>query len=122
MMTGIVQPTGDATILLHLRGPRGIMLQVQAVIDTGFNDCLTLNTSELERLEAVPAEHVRYTLADGTEAVARLFLVEVEWHGVWREMLAVEMVGDPLLGMAALRQSSLHVDVIDGGAVHIRPL
>jgi clan AA aspartic protease len=122
MISGTVLANGDAIVSLHVRGPGGATAEIQAVVDTGFNDTLVLSASEIQQLKLAFREEARFTLADGSTLVSRLFTAEVEWHGRWRRILVVEMDGGPLLGMTLLRGSNLSIDVIDGGQVRIRPL
>ena len=122
MIFGSVHPGGDAVVSLLVRGPRGTSTEFQTVVDTGFNDWLTLSSAEISALGLSFREEGRYTLANGLEAVTRLFTAEVEWFGLWRRILIAEMDGGPLLGMGMLRGSFLGIEVIDGGRVEIRPL
>ena len=122
MIVGSVHPSGEALVSVRVRGPGGISEDVEAVVDTGFNDWLTLSPKEISGLGLSFREEGRYTLANGSEAVTRLFAAEVEWFGQWRRILIAEMDGGPLLGMAMLRGFVLSIEVIDGGRVEIRPL
>ena len=122
MIVGSVGSGGDAVVRVRVRGPRSTTVEFQTVVDTGFNDWLTLSRTDIEALALPFREEGRYTLADGSETVSRLFAAEVEWFGRWRRVLVVEMDGGPLLGMAMLRGFFLGVEVIDGGRVEIRPL
>ncbi len=122
MMTGEVEASGDAVIAVNVRGPGGTTIEARAVIDTGFNDYLTLPLTTIEYLQLIAMEEVRYSLADGSETLTRVFAGEIEWFGEWRPILVVAMEATPLLGMAALRGSSLRIDVVDGGRVEIRPI
>ncbi len=121
MMDGSVAPGGDAVVELRVRGPNTIAA-FQTVVDTGFNDYPTLPQAHIQALSLPLREEGRFTLADGSETVSRLFAAEVWWLGRWRRVLVVEMDGGPLLGMAMLRGCFLGVEVIDGGRVEIRPL
>jgi clan AA aspartic protease len=122
MIVGSVGPGGDAVVRVRVRGPRSTTVESQTVVDTGFNDWLTLSQADIEALALLFREEGRYTLADGSGTVSRLFAAEVEWFGRWRRILVVEMDGGPLLGMGMLRGFFLGVEVIDGGRVEIRPL
>lgn len=88
--------SGEAILPLHVRGPRGTIEPIEAILDTGFNDWLTLSPSHVATLELVFREEGRYVLADGSETVSRLFEAEIEWFGQWRRILVVEMDGGPL--------------------------
>ena len=122
MIVGTVQPDGDAVVSIRVRGPGGRSLQFEAVVDSGFNDSLTLNPKDIATLALPFREEGHYTLADGSEATARLFAAEVEWFGQWRRLLVAQMGGMPLMGMALMQGSRLTINVVDGGRVEIRPL
>jgi len=122
MIAGIVFPNGEAVITLQLRGRQGREKHVQAVVDTGFNDHLTLPRSIVERLNLRFREGVFCTLADGSQAMARVFTVDVYWLGGWRRTFALEMEGGALIGMALLKGCHLEIDAEDKGRVEIRPL
>ncbi len=122
MMTGEVEASGDAMIAVNVRGPGGATIEARSVIDTGFNDYLTLPPTTIEYLQLTAMEEVRYSLADGSETITRVFAAEMEWFGAWRPILVVAMDAAPLLGMAALRGSSLRIDMVERGRVEIRPI
>jgi predicted aspartyl protease len=92
-MTGSVH-SGEAILPLRVRGPRGTIEPIEAILDTGFNFWLTLSPSDVAMLELAFREEGRYVLADGSETVSRLFEAEIEWFGQWRRILVVEMDGD----------------------------
>jgi predicted aspartyl protease len=120
-MTGWVH-SGEAIVPLRLRGHRGSIAPIQAVLDTGFNDWLTLSPDQIAALELRLREEGRYTLADGSVTISRLFEGEVEWFGAWRRILVVELDGGPLLGMAMLSGCRLTLEAIENGRVEIRLL
>lgn len=122
MIIGSVLETGDAVIGVTLRGPSEVELGVEAVVDTGFNDFLTLTSTTIEQLGLTFREYGRFTLADGTESASRLFTADVSWCSGWRRILVIEMDGGPLVGMALLRGTRLEIDVIPSGRVSITPL
>lgn len=122
MIVGTVHPNGDAVATIRLRGATGKVVDIEAIIDTGFNDALTLPPELIDDLELAFREEGDYILADGTESTSRMFAAEIDWFGRWRKILIIEIEGDSLLGMAILRGSFLGIEVIDGGRVEIRPL
>lgn len=119
MMTGSVHGKGEATIPIRLRGPTGITLEMDAVIDTGFSDYLAVPVDLLEKLEAPVIHEVSYRLADGSRIKSPVCFVELEWHGQWQDVLAAQFSAVGLVGMLTLRGSAVHIDVVAGGAVRI---
>ena len=122
MIAGRVVPGGEAVVSLRVSGQSGQVANVQTVVDTGFNEYITLPPWVIERLDLSPRENDIYLLADGTTRDVRKFVAEVEWLGIWRRVLVVEIDGNPLLGMTLMQGHHLAVDVIAGGRVEIRPL
>jgi len=107
---------------VRLRGPRGSTESIQSVLDTGFNDWLTISPSQVAKLGLKFREEGHYILADGSETLSRIFESEIEWFGAWRRILVVEMDGGPLLGMAMLAGCRLGIEVVENGRVEIQPL
>jgi len=120
-MIGIVNPQNEAILNLRVRGEKRL-LEISVVIDTGFNDYLTMRPGDIEALGLEARESVFYLLADGSEVEMRLFVAEVEWMGIWRQIFVAENDGGPLAGMALLTGHHIGIDVIDGGRVEIRQL
>lgn len=87
MIAGSVHPGGDAVVPLRVRGPSGTIAEFQTIVDTGFNDWLALPNASINSLGLTFREEGRYTLADGSEAVTRLFVGEVHWFDRWRRVL-----------------------------------
>jgi clan AA aspartic protease len=125
MIVGSVDPNGDAVVPIRVRGSEAESsrsIELPVVVDTGFNEWLTLPPDMITALSLRFREEGRYTLADGSEAASRLFAAEVEWFGRWRRVLIAEMDGGPLMGMALLSGSYLGIEVTSGGRVQIQAL
>lgn len=120
-MIGTVHP-GEIVVPVRVRGLQGATARFTTVLDTGFNDWLTLSAAAIAELALPFREEGRYLLANGSETVARLFTAELDWLGAWRRILVVEMEGGPLLGMAMLRGYYLGVEFVEGGRVEVEPL
>ncbi len=73
MISGLV--TGDRQALIHLtvRGPTGQEQEIEAIIDTGFDGCLSLPSSLIVLLSLVWRERGRALLADGSESVFDIY-------------------------------------------------
>lgn len=121
MIVGKVLSTGEAVVTLGVRGPGG-QARVETVVDTGFNDELTLPRWVIERLGLRFETQAFYRLADGAKSGSRVFVGEVEWHGTWREMSIVEIEQDALLGMEALKGCGVYLEVVVDGRVEIELL
>jgi clan AA aspartic protease len=122
MIAGMITPYREAEILLQVRGPSGSEETITAVIDTGFNENLTLPPPVVARLGLAYRGPVRATLADGRVTILRNYRAVVIWNGRPRDITVLEADSASLAGMALLYGSRVTLDVIDGGAVTIAPL
>jgi len=119
MIRGTVNSQREAMLKLRVRGPGGIEMDFDAVIDTGFSASLTLPSAGIAALGLVRQSTSRAVLADGSVRHFGLFEAEVEWDGSWRKVL-VSGVGDEVLaGMGLLAYHQLRVAVVPGGAVEV---
>jgi predicted aspartyl protease len=63
MISGIVTADREAIVRLHLRGTSGLGVDVEAVLDTGFTEYLSLPPVSCSHLRQLTAEHLRLTPA-----------------------------------------------------------
>ena len=91
--------------------------EVEFVADTGFAGEITLSFAVLQRVRAQRIGKEPMRLADGTARLYQLYEVIAEIDGENRFVEAVEMEGDPLLGIALMREQQLNVEVTEGGEV-----
>jgi clan AA aspartic protease len=121
MIRGTVLPSGEAVVAVKIRGPNGQVAQIETLVDTGFNDQMTLPPWVVEMLALAFRHEASYTFADGVKSATRVFEGEIEWHGTWNSVPIVEIESDPLLGMVMMQGCRLNIDVVDGGSVEISP-
>ncbi|MBI3462352.1 MAG: clan AA aspartic protease [Planctomycetes bacterium] len=119
MIIGALNADYEPIIQLTVRGNDGVVIQFDAVVDTGFNGFLTLPREILSRLGCQRLGLSRATLATGTVELLDLFEVQMLWdRKLWR--IEAEAVDDvPLIGMAALLGYELRIEAKEGGAVTI---
>ena len=122
MIRGVVTATHEAVVSLRLRGPNGIEMKVDAVIDTGFDDQLVLPTSIITALGLRLRSTSTAVLADGSVKQFDYFDADVEWLGTWRSILVASVGDHVLMGMQMLAKHELRIEVTLGGAVEISPL
>ena len=92
---------------------------MNAVLDTGFSDYLSLTSEQVQTLNRLSSNQVSSTMADGTTRTALLYFASVEWDSI---PTLIEVIGGddvPLIGIALLQGYNLSVDVVDGGTVGI---
>ena len=122
MIAGTVNDALEAIIRLTLQGPTQQQDTVEAVIDPGFDGYLTLPSALVARLGLPWRRKTRGVLADGSERVFDIHEGTVVWNGR-RRRIAIDVADTaPLVGMALLYGSALALDVVEGGAVVIKPL
>ena len=118
MITGAVTSRLDPMIQCELRDADGKNVSVNFVIDTGFNGYLALPPKLIQRLSLLAdEEESKVTLADSSTSVALLYRVLVEWDASEREVFAIELDGDSLIGTALLYAFRLTIDFDNGGNV-----
>ena len=122
MISGRFSASGEAEIKLTVRAPQGIDMMIDAVIDTGFSDYLTLSPATVATLQLPFRESVSFELADGSRAELDVYRAEVLWDDSWRGALVTATAGGTLVGMRLLDGNRLTIDCMVGGAVTIEAL
>jgi clan AA aspartic protease len=102
MILGGVTPEREAVITLRIQASDGTEWEIRAVIDTGFNDYLTLPPALVAELNLPFTAPGRATLADGSTISLNCHRVTVVWGDVLREVIALATDGGPLVGMSML--------------------
>ena len=120
MIERVVNAAYEAIVTLTVQGPAGQSLEVDALIDTGFNRFLTLPPSLVAELGLPYVIGGRLTLADGSESSFNVYDVTVLWDGQPRDVYAYATESTPLLGMALLDNHDLSIQVREGGRVVIQ--
>ena len=122
MIRGAVNAHREAVVRLRVRGPGGVEADVDAIVDSGFTDSLTLPLAVVSALGLARQSVGGAVLADGSVRQFDIYAAEIFWGGGWRPVL-VSAVGDEvLLGMRLLAGHELRIAVVPGGAVEITPL
>jgi clan AA aspartic protease len=122
MISGVV--TGDRQAVIHLtvRGPTGQDQEIEAIIDTGFDGCLSLPSAVIVSLDLSWRERGRALLADGSESVFDIYEGTVLWDGQARRIPVHEAETIPLVGMSLLQGYELTVQIQPDGKVTIKAL
>ncbi len=119
MIEGVVNAAREAVVTLPLQGPAGQTLEIEAVVDTGFNRFLTLPQAVVTESGLAFAGVSRVVLADGSEVILPPYGVTVVWDGQMRDVVAYAADTTPLIGMALLDDHDLSIQVRTGGRVVI---
>lgn len=121
-MTGQVNDRREPVVTLTVFGFGGNSVSVDAIVDTGFDDYLTLPLETIATLALSASESMPVMLADGSIINSLFFDAEVEWNNTVRSISVQSAPGPPLIGMRLLEGSRLIIDVTLGGPVQILPL
>ncbi len=119
MISGVVNDHLEAVVELPVSGPTGRVLEVEAVVDTGFNGFLTLPPTVVADMRLPKSGTSKSILADGTEEVSNTHDAAVIWEG---QVMCIEVDASgpvPLLGMELLEGHNLNIDVHPGGSIRI---
>ncbi len=122
MITGAVNASREAIIKLVVRGPSGAAREFDAVIDTGFNDELTLPANVIDERGLPYAAPSSAALAGGQVVEVGFFRAAIVWDGRPRQTLVIELAGIPLVGMGLLDGYRLTLDAISNGRIQIEAL
>jgi len=97
-------------------------LQIECVIDTGFEGALTLPPAAVAALGLLYLTELAANLADDSDIHVDVHVATVLWNGHAREV-AVRALGQrPLVGTALLAGHNLGIDFTEDGAVLIDTL
>ena len=116
--------SGKPWLLITIANPDNPALtaEIWVLVDTGSTGHLSIPPDTVQKLELSRFSENRVEIAGGQIASFSVYRVLVDWHGRGRVVPALEMPGEPLLGMAMLWGSRLTVDAVEGGAVVIEEI
>ncbi len=122
MVEGVVNTRLEAVLALSLSGPSGRAWEIEAVVDTGFSEFLTMPAELARGLGLAFGGVTSMILADGKQRDFEYFNATEMWDGSPRSVRAHVADGTPLIGMRLLHGHSVNVEVLEGGRVEIRGL
>jgi len=117
VITGAVNASGEPRIRLFLHGSGGILHEIEAVVDTGFNGFLSLDQPLIGALGLAYERQERTMIANGVIEECAVYSGTVVWDGGDRNALIQSANGGPLLGTALIEGYELRVQMREGGAV-----
>jgi clan AA aspartic protease len=109
----------QARVNIILRPPGRSDLEIECVVDTGFEGALTLPPDIVTALDLPYVTRISANLADDSNVMTRLHLATIIWHGTEREIIVLAMGRRPLIGTALIEDYHLSVDFCEGGSVII---
>jgi clan AA aspartic protease len=122
VIAGVVNASLEPMIALRIKSPKGIEIDIDAVVDTVFSGFLTLPAPAVTTLGMSRYSVSRAMLADGTVRHFDLYQAEVHWDNSWRRVLVTGLGTEVLAGMQLLEGHELRVVARVNGPVTISPL
>ena len=116
MIQGIVVGL-QARIGLILRLPDNLEIEIECVVDTGFEGFLTLPSAVITKLGLPYLAQINAKLADNSNVATNVYLATILWNGVEKDIAVLGMGHRPLIGTALLEDYHLSIDFCDGGTV-----
>ncbi|BCL39847.1 clan AA aspartic protease [Nostoc sp. MS1] len=109
----------QARISVVLRSSEGSEIEVECVVDTGFEGFLTLPPTVVADLGLIYIASIRANLADNSHILTNVHQVTIIWNSLEREIPVLAMGRRPLIGTALLEDYHLSIDFCEGGTVLI---
>lgn len=103
------------SIILRLKERSDV--EIECVVDTGFEGFLTLPLRVIAELSLPYAGQIDANLADSSNVSTEVYWVTVLWSEIEREIAVLGMGHRPLIGTALLEDYHLSIDFCDGGVI-----
>ncbi len=111
-----------AIIPVIFRLPQQPDFSLDFVIDTGFNDYLTLPPQAVSAMNLPLYSTIPARLADGSEALLSVHLGTIVWDNVETVVPVLASGYKPLLGVAMMEGYHLEIDFADNGLVSLEKI
>ena len=121
MITGAVSWLLEPTVGVDVQDANGILQRFRCVLDTGFDGYIALPATSIQLLGLTLLGRLETTFLDGFSAQVPVYDGIVSWNSEIIEVTVLETQGESVIGMALLENSTLTVQVWDGGEVRIEP-
>lgn len=109
----------QARVNLTICPPGQSEIQIECVVDTGFEGTLTLPPEAVAALNLPYITRIKANLADDSNVMTRVHLATIVWYGVRREVVVLAMGRRPLIGTALMENYHLSIDFYESGSVVI---
>ena len=107
----------QARLNVLVRIPGNAAIEIECVVDTGFEGFLTLPPAAISKLELPYLARIDANLADNSSVATNVYLATIFWNGMEREIAILAMGTRPLIGTALLEDYHLSIDFCNGGTV-----
>ena len=122
MTIGYISEQFEPVVPLTIRNDVGVSLDIEAVLDTGYNGSIMLTPPLIAQLGLEKYDTGQTHLADGQLVKTDLFIIRVVWQGNERIVIADSGEGTALVGMAMLQDLRVTMDVRYLGEVSLPPI
>lgn len=119
MITAVIDDRLEIRVPAIVLGSAGEELQIEAILDTGFNGALTLPMSVISALGLPWWLQDVLVLANGQIEEVDVYAATILWDGLEMDILVQAMESDSLLGMELLLGYDLRARIDVGGGVEI---
>lgn len=119
MKTGRVNWQLDATINIDIQDTKGNFHNLPCTVDTGFDGDIAFPSGVIQRLGLVPSDILDVILADSALVSMPKYNANVLWQERLIEAEVLQTNGESVIGMSLLENSTLTIQVWDGGEVLI---
>ena len=119
MIQGTVNAGKQAIITLQIVDQTGLLVDVEALVDTGFSGYPTLPPDLITVLQLPFDRTDSFTLGNNSVVRFDVHTATVVWDGQERIIGVLWSDGTPLVGMSLLEGYHLFMDVVPGGQVRI---
>ncbi|MDJ0799611.1 MAG: clan AA aspartic protease [Calothrix sp. MO_167.B12] len=111
-----------AIVPVIFRLPQQPDFSLDFVIDTGFNDYLTLPLQAVSAMNFPLYSTIPARLADGSETLLSVHLGTIVWDNVEKVVPVLASGYKPLLGVAMMEGYHLEIDFADNGLVSLEKI
>jgi len=113
---------GKAIVPVIFRLPVQPDFSLDFVIDTGFNDYLTLPPQAVSAMNLPLYSNIPARLADGSEALLSIDFATIVWDNIEKLVPVLASGYKPLLGTALMGGYHLEIDFEDNGLVSLEKI
>ena len=118
--TGHIDQHGHPVLPVDLFDRQGRLHRVEAMIDTGFDDFLTLPAHLVQRMGLVWASRMPMQVATSEWAQFDVYAADVLWLGNRLPLRVLQTQSEILVGTRLLWESQLTVQFWEGGSVNVQ--
>ena len=115
MIRGVLNNRLEPMVVVEISNGDGAFQPVEALLDTGFSENLTLPPDTVARLGLKYVNRIPINLAGGQQIQASIHEGFVKWFGHEREIYVIAAEGQPLLGMSLLAGCKITIRARPGG-------